>query len=131
MFTKMLCALLSVLIVLGTIQPARAYSQTKYKAKGQINPAQVRTVVTRIGIGKMVKIKLDSNVTFNGRITEIGSNTVTIRKDKTAELNVVVFDQIKELQPRSMRTLYKVIIIGGSIYLGLALLFSQVIGPNL
>ena len=115
MVRKVSCAFLSVLIIISTVQLAPAYAQTKYKAKGQIDPAQVRTVVTNLGVGKNIKLKLNSGVAFTGEIMEIATSSVTIAQSKKAQPNVVAYDQIQELQEKKFPGWAKAYIITGVI----------------
>jgi hypothetical protein len=117
MVQKMCYVLLAVLIVCSTvqIQPACSQELPKYKAKGQIDPTQVRNVVTYLGIGEKVRVKLDSDVSFNGKIQTIDENSVTIIERKTGQSKVVAFDEIKELQKKKFPAWATVAIVSGSV----------------
>jgi hypothetical protein len=128
MVKKMCYALLAVLIVYKTVQVQPAYSQEapKYKAQGQIDPTQVRNVVRYLGIGEKVKVKLDSDVSFNGKIQTIEENSVTIIESKTGQSKVVAFDEIKELQKKKFPAWATLAIIAGSaVVLVVALMFAE------
>jgi hypothetical protein len=124
MVKKACCVLLSLLIVVSSIQLTPASSQTKYKAneKDQIDVAQVRTVVTNLGVGRKVSVRLDSGVRFNGMVMEVSSGTVTIRQSEKALPNVVAFDQIREFGQYKSKAGVKALVVIGVI-LGAPLLY--------
>ena len=125
MVKKMCHGFLAVLIVCNTIQVPPAYSQ-KYKAQGQIDPNQVRKVVTDLGIGEKVKVQLDSAARLNGKIQKIAENSFTIVETKTGEPKVVAFGEIRELQKKKFPTWAKVVIgVGGVIGLQIALMLAE------
>jgi hypothetical protein len=126
MVRKILCALLASVIVISTVQLNPAYSQSKYKAKGQIDPAQVRSVVNYLGVGERVKIKLDQGTELNGNVQKIESDRVTLVDAKTGETRVVAFAQIREVQKKKFPAWGKVLIVTGSVIgILLALMYAQ------
>ena len=76
----------------------------RYKAKGQVDPIQVRRVAVNAGLGKKVSIRLASNRKLTGKIQSIESDTFNIVDSRSGSLVSVPLEEVTEIGRSGMST---------------------------